>query len=684
MLLFAMRTPPHRWARALGGRKLAVLIVVAALAAVAAPSALGSVTIGSPEAVAGSADFLGVTCPSATTCLAVGKTTGGGVATGAVVSIVNGVPGAVQGVKETFELDGVACSTATSCVAVGYRAFVGAVVVPIVNGVAGSATLVASPVERLGGVACTSATTCIAAGVNNASPNQGIVVPIVNGAAGTPQAVAGAYSLSHVACASATTCWAAGNNHENGGVVAKVTNGVAGGAGSVGGTFFLAGVACPSASTCEVVGESLTAAGVVVPIVNGVIGSTQAVEGTFTLAGAGCASATDCLAVGSTPPPNKGTGVVVPVTSGVSGTAQPVTGTFSLNAVACTSVTKCVAVGTNSTNGLLVPITLSAALTKPVVTQQPASMTVTAGQPVSFTASASGNPTPTVQWQLSKGGGAFANLSGATSTTLTIPSTEASESGNRFQAVFSNSQGTATSEPATLTVNPASQSPPELGRCVKTAKGAGKYSGATCISQKAGGSYEWLPGVAKKKFTSKLTEGVATLETVKGSKVVCKTETTTGEYSGLKTVANVVLTLTGCERLGEKCSSAKAAAGKVVTKTLDGALGIEKLGKTSVANKIGLDLFPVGKTGAVVEFSCGTTPVSLTGSIIVPVSVNVMQLTSKLNYSASKGKQKPEGFVGEPKDILEASFNKAPFEQTGLTLKTTQTNEETVEISSVV
>jgi FG-GAP repeat len=223
----------------------------------------------------------------------------------------------------------------------------------------------------------------------------------------------------------------------------------------------------------------------------------------------------------------------------------------------------------------------------------------------------------------------------------------------------------------------------EYGRCVKVAKGAGKYASATCISLKAGGSYEWLPGVEKKKFTTKITEGAATLETVKGSKVVCKTETSTGEYTGTKTVGGVVLILTGCERLGEKCSSAGAAGGEIVTKSLEGVLGIEKLGVTNATNKIAFDLFPVGKTGMVMEFSCGGTEVSVQGSLIVPVSANKMLLTSTLKYSASKGKQKPEMFVGEPKDILEASFNKEVFAQTGLTLKTTQTNEEPVEVNSV-
>src|SRR2546422_6450849 len=57
----------------------------------------------------------------------------------------------------------------------------------------------------------------------------------------------------------------------------------------------------------------------------------------------------------------------------------------------------------------------------PTITTQPANQTVTVGQTATFTAAATGSPTPTVQWQVSTDGGAtFNNVSGATSTTLSF------------------------------------------------------------------------------------------------------------------------------------------------------------------------------------------------------------------------------------------------------------------------
>jgi len=128
-----------------------------------------------------------------------------------------------------------------------------------------------------------------------------------------------------------------------------------------------------------------------------------------------------------------------------------------------------------------------------------------------------------------------------------------------------------------------------------------------------------------------------------------------------------------------------ALAGEVVTNSLVGELGVEKLGATSASNKIGLDLHRGGKTEPLMEFKCGLTAVSVRGSVIASITSNKMSLTQALKFKAStKGKQKPESFVGEPKDVLEASVSGGPFEQIGLTLTTTQTDEEPVEINSVV
>ena len=226
--------------------------------------------------------------------------------------------------------------------------------------------------------------------------------------------------------------------------------------------------------------------------------------------------------------------------------------------------------------------------------------------------------------------------------------------------------------------------PPEFGRCAKIVKGLGDYSTLGCTTQVQAGSDEWAPGVLKTGFTTKLAAGSATLETLARTKVTCTGETSGGSYTGNGGIGGVVLTLTGCERSGQRCSSTGAQAGEVVSSALEGVLGVEKLGAGAAENKIALDLFPAGRTGPVMEFACAANTVSIRGSVIVPVTAGTMSLTRPLRFAASKGRQKPESFAGGPSDVLEQSLNGGAYEQVGLTLSSTQTSEEKLEVNPVV
>ena len=93
--------------------------------------------------------------------------------------------------------------------------------------------------------------------------------------------------------------------------------------------------------------------------------------------------------------------------------------------------------------------------TGPVVTANPLSQTVTAGDAVTFSASASGVPLPSVQWQVSTDGVTFTDMVGATSPTLTF-TTSSAQNANQYRAVFTNPAGTAMSTAATLRVCPCS------------------------------------------------------------------------------------------------------------------------------------------------------------------------------------------------------------------------------------
>ena len=96
----------------------------------------------------------------------------------------------------------------------------------------------------------------------------------------------------------------------------------------------------------------------------------------------------------------------------------------------------------------------STATAAPKITTQPANQTVNVGQAATFRVVATGTPAPTYQWQ--KNG---ANISGATSATYSTPATVAGDTGSALDVVVTNSAGSATSNSATLTVNPVATPP---------------------------------------------------------------------------------------------------------------------------------------------------------------------------------------------------------------------------------
>src|SRR5438132_9585246 len=100
-------------------------------------------------------------------------------------------------------------------------------------------------------------------------------------------------------------------------------------------------------------------------------------------------------------------------------------------------------------------LTVSAAPVAPSITKQPASKSVTAGQPATFTVTATGTAAP-LGYQWRKNGTAIA---GAASSSYTTPPTTSSDNGSQFSVVVSNRAGSVTSTAATLTVSSSAQPP---------------------------------------------------------------------------------------------------------------------------------------------------------------------------------------------------------------------------------
>jgi hypothetical protein len=290
-------------------------------------------------------------------------------------------------------------------------------------------------------------------------------------------------------------------------------------------------------------------------------------------------------------------------------------------------------------------------------------------------------------------GSGVASCEGSTTSDSPLPTLAPGQYTLSVMAV--DAVGNTSSRTAHYTVVEAGR-PPEFGRCEKlTGEKAGKkviydgkFTSATCVlaSGTHTGKFEWHPGALNRRFTTEIkAKTKVVLETIRGQRITCEDETSAGEYLGLTQVRNLVFILTGCEMPSVKaaCASGTARAGEVVSQPLQGALGISALGTTSATNKIGLELRPAGTTGIAMSFTCAGDALAIRGTVIVPVTTDKMLTANTWKATESKGKQKPEGFLGESPAVLEASLNGGTSEQAGLSLAATETSEEPIEINAI-
>ena len=168
----------------------------------------------------------------------------------------------------------------------------------------------------------------------------------------------------------------------------------------------------------------------------------SAVEGGNTLTGPGLLDATTPGVPDGYGGTTGGNTATTPVLSGTPTTAGSYT--FNLTAYEFGAATGLV----SNTFPYTVVVAAANTAIAPSFTTQPQNQTVIAGNGVTFTAAASGSPTPTYQWNFNG-----APISGATSATYSIASAQSSNAGS-YTVTATNSAGSATSAASVLTVNP--------------------------------------------------------------------------------------------------------------------------------------------------------------------------------------------------------------------------------------
>jgi hypothetical protein len=330
---------------------------------------------------AATSELTAVSCPSANACIAVGtysdSTDGSGEQLFAATLhgfdwtlLTPSVPaGAVQS-----ELNGISCLSATDCVAVGdYSEGTGtSTLAETWNG--SSWTIQSTPnysaYSGLSGVSCTSATACTAVG-------PGAMAVRWNGTTWSQQTFAKPQQgtipdLFKVSCTSATTCTAVGQHYIQGvgNTAAEIWNGTSWkfeqvNVGSSYDTAYLADVSCSYPATCTAVGtyhdpvdgnralvETVAVQWQIqtTPVPSGAVGdSIQDVS---------CTSANACMAVASYVGENPGLMDFTELWNGDSWTTGSIPNptVADLRAVSCTAAKACTAVGSDTADNQVEPL----------------------------------------------------------------------------------------------------------------------------------------------------------------------------------------------------------------------------------------------------------------------------------------------------------------------------------------
>jgi hypothetical protein len=323
--------------------------------------------------------LVGVSCPSATACSAVGAYADSAGAAETLAEYWNGTSWKVKTTPNPADatdsgLETVFCSSATACTAVGSSVDSAGTEGTLAEAMSGTAWTIESTANRTGAadsgldaVSCTSATVCTAVGSGAALT----LAEVWNGTSWkvktTPNPAGATDSvLEGVSCASTTACTAVGFSEDSSGTystLAEKWNGTAWTIQTtpnpVGGV--LDGVSCTSTTVCTAVGTSAHDSGNAFTLAEKWNGTAWTIETTPNpkgavageLGGVSCTAATACTAVGSSENSSGRSSTLAEAWNGttwtIETTPKPAGTDFSiLYGVSCVS-TQCTAVGLSDT-----------------------------------------------------------------------------------------------------------------------------------------------------------------------------------------------------------------------------------------------------------------------------------------------------------------------------------------------
>ena len=213
--------------------------------------------------------------------------------------------------------------------------------------------------------------------------------------------------------------------------------------------------------------------------------------------------------------------------------------------------------------------------TGPTASTNPSAVTLTYGDSMAtFTAAATGVPTPSIKWQVSTNGGTSftplsdgGNYTGTASNTLTITLPTVAQSGSLYRAEFSSTCATADSAPALLTVHPKTLTAAIIGNPTKV------YD-ANTVATLAPANFSVGGTVGSESFTVNQTVGTYGPAADAGSKTVSATLSPANFVAGSGTSAanySFPTTATGTGTIAAAATSLNTTA---VTGTYGGTVNL--------------------------------------------------------------------------------------------------------------
>ena len=447
-----------------------------------------------PESVpSGISGFSTITCPSSTTCYAVGTGQAAAAAAAAVITTNNaGTTWSQRSVPAGIgDITSIACPSTTICYAIAGTTANNIVIIQTSNSAhTWSTDPLPSGVLDVVSIACVSSDTCYAVGMTS-SEKPAIITTSNSGMTWSTEAVpSGASQLLQVGCAPGGMCYSVGiSTGSTALIIATSGQGTWSTEVAPPGLGGIYAITCTSATTCYAPGSDTSDNTVIAKTTNaGSSWIAQSVPSQIHgLTRISCASDTACTAIGTIPPGSSGKSVISIVATADGGAGWNVeavpAGLNELGGIACPSSSACYAAGSGdlATGGVVLMGPAVYSSTPSVTTTSLPSGTVGIGY--STTLLATGGSVP-YSWSIASGplpSGLTMNSSGVISGT---PHAQGTKS---FVAKVTDASNQTATKSLTLSVNAPASSPKPA--CSATGVGSAGFPGGYWLAGANGAVY---------------------------------------------------------------------------------------------------------------------------------------------------------------------------------------------------